>query len=222
MPRGPRPRNVWGIVGLSMVCAATVLSPTGFLVMPLCLLVPLGFGGLVVCAISLVWKPRWMGAVGLVVGTLCITGWTLFFYAVFSAVNTISAGFGLSMGEHTTMAISAESLAQRAERLRLPDGSPAAAFDFNAVPLEDQDDPWGNPYRYVLVPTRRGYSFFSDGPDGLPDTPDDIDLFTLQTDGVFRLPPIAVPHLPDEPAGSDESGVPDTSDSAATPVPPDR
>lgn len=185
----PRPRNITGIIGLSMVVAATILSPTGFLGMTLCLLVPLGFGGLVVCAVSLAWRPRWPGIVGLIIGLLCVGGWAVFFLTIFNSVNTSAARLGMSVGQHTTMLMSAQSLVERAERLRLPDGSPPASFDFAAVPLEDQNDPWGKPYRYALAATSRGYTFLSDGPDGVTNSADDIDLFTIQTDGTFALPP---------------------------------
>ena len=215
----PPSSNITGIVGLSMVGAATILSPTGFLSLPLCFLVPVGFGGLVVCAVSLAWKPRWMGVAGLTIGILCIGGWAIFFAAVFHGVDARANRLGMSIGQHTTIMMSAQSLAEHGERLRSPDGGQAPTFDFTAVPLEDQTDPWGRPYRYVLVATPRGYTFLSDGPDSLPNTADDIDLFTIQSDGTFPLPPFIRRSAPTPPADAP----PTSSDTgrAATPAPPD-
>lgn len=214
----PPSSNITGIVGLSMVLMATILSPTGFLGLPLCFLVPVGFGGLVVCAVSLAWKPRWMGIVGLVVGLLCVGGWALFFSGVFLTVNASAARFGMSIEQHTTMMMSAQSLAERGELLRSPDGSPSPTFDFTAVPLADQTDPWGKVYRYALVATPRGYTFLSDGPDGVTNTTDDIDLFTIQSDGTFPLPPFIRRSAPTPPADAP----PTSSDTgrAATPASP--
>lgn len=195
-PRSVRPRNVCGIVGLCMVAAATILSPTGFLGMTLCLLVPLGFGGLAVCAVSLAWKPRWPGVAGLTIGILCVGGWVIFFLTIYRTVNADAARFGMTIGQHTRMSMTAISLVERAERLRLPDGGPPVSFDLTTVPLEDQNDPWGRPYRYMLAPTPRGYTFLSNGPDGQADTGDDIDLLTIQTRGTFPLPPISTPASP--------------------------
>lgn len=214
-PRLFRPRNITGIVGLSMVFAATILSPTGFLGITLCLLVPLGFGGLAVCAVSLAWKPRWPGVAGLTIGTLCVAGWAVFFLTIFNTVNTSAARLGMSVGQHTTMLMSAQSLVERAERSRVPDGRPPVSFDFTTVPLEDQSDPWGRPYRYTLAPTSRGYTFHSNGPDGQPDTADDIDLLTIQAQGTFPLPPISAPATPPAPS-------PPAADDATPPTHPDK
>ncbi len=196
-PRPVRPRNVCGIVGLCMVAAATILSPTGFLGITLCLLVPLGFGGLAVCAISLAWKPRWPGIAGLIIGLLCVGAWIIFFLTISRMVNADAARFGMTIGQHTRMSMTAISLVERVEQRRLPSGAPPPSFDLATVPLDDQHDPWGAPYRYALASTLRGYTFLSNGPDGQPDTGDDIDLLTIQSRDTFPLPPISAPASPE-------------------------
>jgi hypothetical protein len=81
-------------------------------------------------------------------------------------------------------------LAETVESQRLPDGSPPASPDLSTLSTTETIDPWGNAYRYTLVPTPRGYTFMSDGPDRTQATPDDVDIFTIQHDGMFPLPAI--------------------------------
>jgi hypothetical protein len=189
-------RNVLGYVGLGMVLVATVFSPTGFCGLPLLFLVPCGFGGLIICGISLAWAPRWPGAAGLSIGTLCILGWVYLFWSAFAATNSAAAAFGLTVGQHTQMLMSARALAETAEAQRSPTGNPAPAVVITALPPALQTDPWGRPYRYLLVSTPRGYTFISDGPDGLAGTADDIDILTIQYGGMFPLPAPPAPSMP--------------------------
>lgn len=215
-----RRRNTTGIVGLCMVVAAAVLSPTGFLGLTLCLLVPLGFGGLIVCAVGLAWKPRWPAIAGLAVGLACIGFWLAFFSWVVLSTRGTAASHGMTISEHAQMLMAAHGLSDRAERARAADGSPAPTFDMSATLPEEQTDPWGSTYRYMLVPTDRGYTFFSDGPDRTPATADDIDIFTIQTGRGASTPPYVrrpqgrVSRDPDQPdASSVEEGVaPDAAD----------
>lgn len=179
-------RSNLGVVGLCMVTAATVLSPTGFCGLPLFLLVPLGFGGLAVCFVSLAWTPRWPGVLGIVLGVTCVALWSAFFISVSSQVTAQAAKFGLTVYQHSEMSMTAMDLAEQAESQRQPDGSPVLSIVLARNPV----DPWGRAYRYVLNSTERGYTFVSDGADGLPSTADDIDLFAIQYGGMFSLPPI--------------------------------
>lgn len=181
--------NPLGYLGLGMVLAATVLSPTGFCGLPLLFLVPCGFGGLIICGISLTWRPYWPGAVGLTIGTFCVLGWVYFFWSAFATVQSAAAAFGLTVDQHTHMLMSAQMLAETAEAQRSPTGSPATSVVITGPATPHQTDPWGNPYRYLLVNTPRGYTFLSDGPDGLAGTADDVDILTIQFGGTFPLPP---------------------------------
>ena len=47
-----------GLIGLGLVLIAAIFSPAGICGMPLLVLVPMGFGGLIVCGVSLHRKPR--------------------------------------------------------------------------------------------------------------------------------------------------------------------
>lgn len=188
-----REPNIVGVVGLCAVAIATVLSPTGFLGITLCALVPLGFIGLALCGISLGWKPRWPGVVGLVVGILCLLFWTGFFGLAFLQVQDNASRHGLGVAQHTHMMMSAMALTEAAESQRLPDGSPPATVAMPAWATDHAADPWGRPYRYTLKTDERGFTFISDGPDGAAGTADDIDILKIQPGNMFDLPPISRP-----------------------------
>jgi hypothetical protein len=206
MTRYPaEPRNIPGVVGLCLVLLAAVLSPTGFLVITLPFLVLLGFGGLVVCGISLARRPRWPGVVGLTVGTLCIAAWVGFFSLVYMHVQRNAAALGLNIGQHGQMCMSAMALVETAEAQRTPTGAAAQRVEIAGAVAAYGNDPWGRAYRYVLVNTPRGYTFMSDGPDGVGNTADDIDILTIQRDGLFMLPPPPGPPATTPATGGAES-----------------
>ncbi|HWB19102.1 MAG TPA: type II secretion system protein GspG [Phycisphaerales bacterium] len=183
--------NVAGIVGMVMVLIATVLSPTGFLGVTLPFLMVLGFGGLIVCGVSLAWLPRWPGVVGLIVGLVCVAGWIAFFGWAFLHVRNSAIALGLSIGEHGQMCMSAIALTEAAESQRTSTGGAAPSVVLTKVDAEYEKDPWGHPYRYMVTNTPRGFTFLSDGPDGVSNTSDDIDILTIQRDGMFSLPPMS-------------------------------
>jgi hypothetical protein len=191
-PRITSPVHGVGFAGMGMVLTAAVWSPAGFLGQPVAgLLALLGFGGLAVCAVSLVWTPRWPGIVGLVVGTLCVGMWVCFFVTIDRAVERAAARFGLTVPQYAQMCMAAQALTEAGESQRLPSGGPAPAVALGAVPAEYLTDPWSRPYRYAPTNSPRGFTFISDGPDGVAGTSDDIDLMTIQSLGTFELPPIS-------------------------------
>lgn len=57
-----------------MVVVGTLFSPTGFCLLSLPFVFMLGFGGLAICGVSLLWRPRWPRIVGLIIGVLCARG----------------------------------------------------------------------------------------------------------------------------------------------------
>jgi hypothetical protein len=184
-----RPSNPIGIIGMVMVIVAAVFSPTGFCGLPLLILVPLGFGGLIVCLVSYGWKPYWPGTVGLVVGLLTLGGWGGFFWSTWNQATTAASSHGMNIAQHAGASMAAMALAEAGENQRFADGTPAPTFDFTPVPPEYRTDPWGRPYRYVRTTLGRGYTFMSDGPDGIADTADDVDLLKIQDEQHFTLPP---------------------------------
>jgi len=191
--------NILGIVGLIMVGVATVLSPSGFLILPLCLLVPCGFGGLIVCATSLYRKPLWPGLVGLVVGIACVLAWGWFFATPFIGLSNQAKKLGVGIGDSVVLRMAASELSVTGENQREPDGTPKVDISFAGLAATATTDPWGHQYRYVLVPTARGYTFISDGPDGIADTLDDIDLMSITPTEGFEIKPVSPRAKPSAP-----------------------
>jgi len=191
----PRPgEGVIGVVGFALTLAATIGSPTAMCGIPALVLVPMGLAGLIFSALGLRVLPRWPAICGLVLGTLCVLGWVVFF--IVAAV--IAAGppkrFGLSLGQYAAMSTSAFEIFEQAEQQRNADGTPAATFDWSNVSAAARLDAWASPFRYARSrDTKRGYTFFSDGPDRQPRTSDDIDLGALSDGNAFALPPVSVP-----------------------------
>jgi len=190
--------NLVGLIGMIAVIVATLGSPTGIFGFTLCMLVPLGFGGLTLSAAGCFFKPRWYGVVGVTVGLLCILFWGGLFAGTVWYGNAQAAKRGLSAAQWATTSMSAIGLVEGVEAARTPAGAPPATFDVTTRPQASKD-PWGRLYRYTLVPVTQanpyGYTFFSDGLDGIPGTADDLDLILIHpTDGTFPLPlPPAVP-----------------------------
>lgn len=196
-PRVPPPLDVrgnnaaiFGYAGFIMVIVASILSPISFLGLPALILIPMGMFGLLFCIISLCFRVRWPGVTGTVIGLLTIAFWTTITIVPAKRISNKAATYGLDTGGYTMMLMSAMSLASEGESQRLSSGKPATVFSMTPVPPEYQVDPWGRTFRYVLVPTPRGYTFMSNGRDGLEGTSDDIDLFTIQDGLTFELPPI--------------------------------
>jgi hypothetical protein len=191
------PLNKLGLVGLGMVVLGTILSPTGMFVITLPIIAILGFGGMIICIFSLGKRPRWPGVTGLVVGVLCCVFWIGLVIWGFATALTAGTSQGLPAGTFPRVSMDAVLLTESAEYQRQPSGAPAATIDLSALPPANLVDPWGRPYRYVLVDTPRGFTFRSDGADGVAGSADDIDILTLERPrGVFELPPISVPTAP--------------------------
>lgn len=191
------PPSKLGLIGLGMVVLGTILSPTGMFGITLPIIAILGFGGMILCAVSLGKRPRWPGVSGLVVGVLCCAFWVGWLVWGFVFVWTGGTNQGLAAGTFLQVSTSAILLTERAESQRQPSGAPAATIDLSALPPTNLVDPWGRPYRYMLVDTPRGFTFVSDGADGIAGSADDIDILTLKRPfDVFELPPISAPAAP--------------------------
>ncbi len=189
--RRSKDRSLVGPIGLVMVAVATVGSPAcAILPCPLLLLVPIGLIGLLVSFVGLFYRPRWCGAVGLIVGILCLAYWIgLFWLAIGPSLKQMRQ-YNISLNEHTTLLMRSQAAAEMIELRRRSDGTPPASLAAAGVTGENLVDPWNRPFRYVIDPaTPRGYQLITDGKDGLPGTEDDIDLISLPRLG-FELQPI--------------------------------
>ena len=214
----PKPAfNIPGLVGLGMVVLAAIFSPTGFCGLPLLFLVPMGFGGLIVCAVGVFFKPRWPAVTGLILGIATLIFWFGFFGWTARSVHNQAAQHGMTIVQHTGACMAAMMLADTVESQRRPDGTLPAVADLSTLTTTETIDPWGNAYRYTLVVTPRGYTFMSDGPDRTQGTADDVDIFTIQHDGMFPLPAITSPATP-----STATAPPTSTQPASTPAPDEK
>lgn len=184
-------RSLVGPVGLGMVVVATVGSPACFLLpCPLLLLVPVGLIGLLVCLVGLLFRPRWCGAVGLLIGTLCLAAWTGFFWTAFAPAIAGMRQYNLTAGEYVILLMRSQAAVELIELRRKSDGTPPASLAKAGVTGDDLVDAWNRPLRYVINPaTARGYELITIGKDGIPGTQDDIDLISIPRNG-FELAPI--------------------------------
>lgn len=194
---------------MGMVVVATLGSPACFILpCPLLLLVPVGLIGLLVSLVGLFFRPRWCGAVGLVVGVMCITAWVGFFWMALAPTLANMRQYDVTMAEHTMLLMRSQAAVEMIELRRWSDGSVPSTLEAAGVTGENLVDPWNRPLRYVLEPTTpRGYQLFTDGKDGIQGTNDDIELIGLPRRG-FGLAPIRRSRRADsdEPRGSDDGG----------------
>jgi hypothetical protein len=123
-------------------------------------------------------------------------GWTAFFvYSVRGLQRPVGA-FGTPPTQSALTSMSCAVLVGEVEGIRVSTGALPATFTPSDPTLAM--DPWGRPYRYTLTPITAanwyGYTFISDGPDGLNGTSDDLDLIAIHpTDGTFPLTPAPPP-----------------------------
>lgn len=181
--------NIPGIIGLIMVALAAILSPKSILGLPIFLfLLLLGLSGLIICTIGTFLKPRWPAVAGLVLALATLLFWVGFFAWSSLSVHNQAAQHGMTIVQHTASRMAAMALAETVESQRAPDGTPPAVSNLSSLSPTETIDPWGTAYRYTLVPTPRGYTFMSEGPDRTQGTADDVDLFNIQHNGTFSLP----------------------------------
>lgn len=203
----PPPRNTLGKVALALVIAAAVFTPTGICGLPLLVLIPLGLLGGFLGLISLYKAPRWPGLVSILILLVCVVIWVLTTIGIIAVVGKVGQRVKNEINreldrtqermnrgddapqrpeptpDHIDMlSAAASALSVAVESQRNPDGSAPTLINLSesaGVPEKHQIDPWGRMYRYRKVDSDRGYTFTSDGPDGLNGTRDDIDLFDL-------------------------------------------
>lgn len=204
-----KPRNTLGTIAMVTLIVVTILTPIGICGVPLLVLIPVGLLGGVLALISLFKSPRWPGLTALLLLIICIVMWflTAIGLVVFggklaeqikkeinreldrtqarmSERDNLPSGPSPTPDQIAALSAASSALAAAAEAQRNPDGSAATLVNLSAgagVQPQHQVDPWGFPYKYYLTDSSRGYTFRSNGPDGIADTQDDIDLFDLGT-----------------------------------------
>ncbi|MFT3686778.1 MAG: hypothetical protein QM783_17965 [Phycisphaerales bacterium] len=223
LPAAPPSKvNAVGLVGLILCGVTAFASPTGIAGVTLCVLIPMGLAGLLLSLIGCFFKPRWYGIAGLLMGLGCILFWGAFFGYIMWAATRAAASRGLTPTQWAQTSMSCMTLVDEVEAIRASTGSLPQTFT-SAAPPAEVTDPWGHAYRYTLTPVTAtnpyGYTFISDGQDGIAGTSDDLDLIaTHPTDGTMQLPSPPVPPAPVLPP-SPPAVTPATPISPPAPVP---
>lgn len=160
-PKQASSRNGLGIAGfvLSLVgllcCSGVILSPLG----------------LTLSLIALSRPPRGFAVTGVILGTLGVLA-GLFMYAAL-AVQAKTYGGWSNMAEVWMDTI---EFAEAIENYNTRTSSvPTSIDELKGLTTDARTDPWGRPYRLSFDQQGTPVFVVSDGPDGIADTPDDIE-----------------------------------------------
>ncbi len=122
---------------------------------------------------------------GIILGSLGLCGWLIAFVvagaAMLAALGIGAAAFAFALSEPEKIELTADVGVMTAaiEAHREVTGALPADLDALDLGAPFLTDPWGNPYRYILLPDRAGYKIMTNGPDGAPDTADDANVRDL-------------------------------------------
>lgn len=141
--------------------------------------------GLILCLIALKDEPRgfaWAGIFvslfGFCLGAILLIVFGAAFLAAIGIVTVAMANFADPIKIETTAEMA--MIVAKAEEIKQRDGYPPASLASLGLDSDMLTDAWGQPYRYVLTDeTDRGYEIISDGPDGKPETEDDVQFSKL-------------------------------------------
>jgi hypothetical protein len=164
--------------------AANGLGIAGFI----CSLVGLFTGGLL-CPIGLILslvalgrQPRGFAVAGVILGVIgtCAGLILVALIAVggLAAIGVGAAAAAVALSEPEKLELTTDSFVITAsiESHRATTGGLPASLDELDLETMFLADPWDNAYRYELDTERDGYRITSNGPDGQPDTDDDINV----------------------------------------------
>lgn len=171
-------QNTLAIVGLvvsvvGLVGSGGILCPIGLIISLIALGKPYGrgwaIGGIVV------------GLLGTCMGVAVIA---LAGATIMVAITIAVAGVGLfalaaTQGENIEVSADMLSIADGAVIYKDDNGSLPADLDALDLDTPTLTDPWGNPYRYILIEREPGFEITSTGADGQPATSDDVRLSEL-------------------------------------------
>ncbi|MFB3137841.1 MAG: type II secretion system protein GspG [Phycisphaerales bacterium] len=178
-----------GMAIAGFVCSLVGLVSGGHLLSPI---------GLILSLVALKREGgRGWAIAGIIIGGLGICGWLIAF-VVFGTAMLVALGVGaaavaFAMSEPEKIELTADVGVMTAAIEAHRDVTGALPADLDALDLGAPflTDPWGNPYRYILLPDRAGYEIMTNGPDGAPDTADDAnvrDLLEIWQMGETRSP----------------------------------
>ena len=166
------------------------LGIAGFLLAFVGLIIPTGIVsllGLILSVAALGRPPRFFAVLGVLLGLLGVVIWGAVFLAIGAAlafvavVLAVLAMMALLVVETELATVTADLVNIQAAVIERMEGrSGAETPSLHELGLRESTilDPWGRPYRIIPEGGRR-LEIVSDGPDGLPDTADDLRTSTL-------------------------------------------
>jgi len=173
---GSQPQPVYVDRTNGLAIAGLVLSVLGLFVSGI--LSPIG---LILSLIAL-GKPVGKGVAwaGIIVGVLGLCGWAIAWIiggvALLAAVLAVFGVLLLSQREQLELTADMGTIAVQVEQYKEShDDIPPASLEVLGLGRSTRLDPWGTEYRYVLnIEAAGGFDIISNGPDGSPETEDDV------------------------------------------------
>ncbi len=163
----PQPVNALGLAGF--ICSLVGIPSVGLL----------SVVGLILSLVALRQEPRGFAIAGVILGALGLCGWVVALFvfgaAILAALGLVAA-LAITEPERTELSVESIALHAAIESHRGRTGSLPESLDSLNLAEALRRDPWGNLYRYEVVPGERGFRIMTGGHDGLPDTEDDLDI----------------------------------------------
>ncbi len=163
------------------------LGVAGFFIAAIGLFIPTGIVallGLLVSLVALGKAPRGFAGMGVLVGLLgtalwlAITGLAILGVLAVGVAALLAGTVAFVLIQPEIIEVSSDmfnvtiaALEYEDENGELPDG-----LDALELSVSTMTDPWGNPYRYVIVEDDPGFDVISSGGDGIMGTTDDLAL----------------------------------------------
>ncbi len=172
----PRTGNALGVFGF-LIALVGLFIPTGIV----------SLLGLVLCLAAIGRSPRGFAIFGVILGLLGSLFWLIVMIgalilgliAAFFGAIFVAGAFMLvqpEVVEVTTdminVAIAVQDYAQQNDEM-------PEEIDLLSLGVASSTDPWGKPYKLVLIDDEPGFDVISNGPDGVFDTRDDVLLSRL-------------------------------------------
>ena len=167
LPHGvpPLPERAGNGLGI----ASFVCSLVGLCVLPI--LAPIGLG---IGLNALRRPPRGLAVAGVTIGAIGTVGWTLMLGVIVLFIHQGMGGGSFAAGFEALDDTS--EIEYEVDHYLAVNGYLPESLDELTLTQDYLTDYWGNPYRYLPDADSRRYKIFCDGRDGLPGTPDDLDV----------------------------------------------
>ena len=163
------------------------LGVAGFFIAAIGLFIPTGIIallGLLVSLVALGKAPRGFAAMGVLVGLLgtvvwlAITGLAILGVLAVGVSALLAGTVAFVLIQPEIIEVSSDMFNVTIAAWEYEDDNGALPDDLDALELSASTttDPWGNPYRYVIVQDDLGFDVISSGSDGIMGTTDDLAL----------------------------------------------